>query len=152
MRDDEWLTQRLNQIWELLFPDVDRMNTVHIYFKGRWKNKFGHIRMLKNKDSEIVINGLFKHEQVPENIIDATIAHELIHYMHGFQSPHQQRYKHPHAGGIVTRELKKRGFAHWLAKERHFIQREWLPIYNDLTRDKRKKAFKKKSFFSRLLG
>lgn len=151
MRDNEWLEQRLGQIWELLFPDVEKKNNVKIYFKGRWKNKFGHIRMLKNKDTEIVINGLFSHEKVPENIIDATIAHELIHYMHGFQSPHEQKYKHPHAGGIVTRELKKRGFSHWIAQEREFVQRRWFPLYRELVPNNFKKK-KKKSFFARLLG
>tara|TARA_Y100000310_G_scaffold345827_1_gene470696 strand:- start:6765 stop:7205 length:441 start_codon:yes stop_codon:yes gene_type:complete len=146
MRDDPWLKDRLENIWSLLFPDVERLNEVKIRFKGKWKNKFGHIQMKKDKSSEIVINGLFKDPRVPENIIDATIAHELIHYMHGFQSPHKQRYKHPHAGGVVTRELKKRGFAHWLARERDFVRKEWLPIYLELT------GKKKKTIFSRVFG
>ena len=50
------------------------------------------------------------HELIPEYVIDTTVAHELVHYMHGFFSPHQRLYKHPHKGGIVTKELKKRGF------------------------------------------
>jgi hypothetical protein len=137
MRDDEWLAQRMNQIWELLFPEVDRMNNVVIRFKGKWKNKFGHIKRLKNKDTEIAINGLFKHEQVPEYMIDTTIAHELIHYWHGFNSPYTQKYKHPHAGGIVTREMKNRGFGHMIAKEREFVKRQWMPIYNTLCPEKK---------------
>ncbi len=150
MRDNIWLGQRLEHIWELLFPDLERKNKVHIYFKGRWKNKFGHIKMNKDKSSEIVINGLFANEKVPEYIIDTTIAHELIHYMHGFQSPHQQRYKHPHAGGVVTREMKKRGFGHWLVREREFVQRHWFLIYKELVPTPFKK--KKKSLFSRVFG
>lgn len=133
MRDDEWLMQRLEHLWLLLFLDIERKNTVRIRFKGKWKNKFGHIRMLPTKDTEIVINSLFRDERVPEGIIDATIAHELVHYMHGFQSPHERRYKHPHAGGVVTRELRRRGFGHVMAEERVFIRRQWPSLYAQLT-------------------
>jgi hypothetical protein len=146
MRDNIWLEQRMNHIWELLFPDLERLNKVEIKFKGKWKNKFGHIQMTKEKVSQIVINGLFQDLRVPEHIIDGTIAHELIHYMHGFHSPHKQQYKHPHAGGVVTRELKKRGFAHWLAREKDFVRKEWLRLYLDLT------GKKKKTLFSRIFS
>ena len=146
MRDNLWLTTRLDNIWEMLFPDIERKNRVSIYFKGRWKNKFGHIKMLPDKSSEIVINSLFQDSRVPEGVIDATIAHELVHYMHGFQSPHKQRYKHPHAGGVVTRELKKRGFSHVLAEEREFLQYKWWNLYKEMT------GKKKKSLFSKVFG
>ncbi|MBI5391697.1 hypothetical protein HZB00_01715 [Candidatus Woesearchaeota archaeon] len=125
MRDELWLHQRLEQIWQLLFPEVERKNTVLIRFKGRWKNKFGHIKRLKDGSSEIVINRHFQQEWVPEYIIDLTIAHELVHYMHGFNSPHPKLYKHPHAGGIVNKELKKRGFEHMLKRENEWIKNEW---------------------------
>ncbi|MBI5798271.1 hypothetical protein HZA98_05225 [Candidatus Woesearchaeota archaeon] len=147
MRDDQWLTERLDHMWGLLFPDIERKNTVVIRFKGRWKNKFGHIKMLQNKNTEIVVNSLFAHELVPEGMIDGTIAHELVHYMHGFQSPHQRLYKHPHAGGIVNRELRKRGFGHVLALEKDFLKKDWLKIYQELTGKK-----KSDSFLQRLFG
>ena len=51
MRDDEWLALRMDQIWDMLFPEVDRLNNVVVRFKGKWKNKFGHIKRLKNKDN-----------------------------------------------------------------------------------------------------
>ncbi|MSR86222.1 hypothetical protein EXS74_02410 [Candidatus Woesearchaeota archaeon] len=146
MRDEQWLKDRLDQMWILLFPDIERKNTVVIRFKGRWKNKFGHIRMLKNKDTEIVVNSLFMHEQVPEAMVDATIAHELVHYMHGFQSPHPKLYKHPHAGGIVTRELKRRGFSHILVVEREFLKNDWYKLHRELT------GQKQVSFLQRLFG
>lgn len=148
MRDDLWLKERLDNMWSLLFPDVNRANNVVIRFKGRWKNKFGHIKRLKNLDTEIVVNSLFKDERVPEGIIDGTIAHELIHYYHGFQSPLERKYKHPHAGGIVTRELKRRGFGHVLIQEREFARKEWLAIYYDLIGKKRRSFF---SFVDRFI-
>ncbi|MBL7148002.1 MAG: hypothetical protein ISS82_04210 [Nanoarchaeota archaeon] len=131
MRDNNFLKQRLTQIWSLLFEDTPKLNTVTIRFKGSWKNKFGHIKKT-GKDTEIVVNGLFKNELVPEYIIDITIAHELIHYAHGFNSPLKRKYKHPHQGGIVTKELKIRGFLHMLKKEKLFVKKEWPRIYQIL--------------------
>jgi len=136
MRDDEWLQKRMSQIWLLLFPDVEKLNNVSVCFKGRWKNKFGHIKKV-GSSSEIAVNSLFKNELVPEYIIDLTLAHELIHYWHGFNSPHQRKYRHPHAGGIVTRELKRRGFGHLIALERTFVRRQWNPMYKMLMQVKR---------------
>ncbi len=145
MRDEEWLALRMNQIWEMLFPEVDRLNNVVVRFKGKWKNKFGHIKRLKNRDTEIAINALFKDIRVPEYIIDLTIAHELVHYYHGFNSPHDRKYRHPHKGGIVDRELRKRGFSHMMLKEKHFVRNEWMPIFNSYIK---RKDYSLRSFFS----
>lgn len=132
-RDEKWLNERLVQIWRLLFPDVEKANEVKAVFKGKWKNKFGHI-VKKKKETEIAINGLFSEPIVPEYVIDATLAHELIHYMHGFGSPLKQKYKHPHKGGVVTKELLKRGFGHSMRLERGFYKRLWPVIYKELMR------------------
>lgn len=140
MRDEIWLNSRLEQIWETLFPEVPKLNKVKARFLGKWKNKFGHIKRLKNQDTEIVINGLFRNEIIPENLVDLTLAHELVHYSHGFNSPLPRKYKHPHAGGIVTRELKARGFAHMLRKERAFIKNDWRKIHKELCPEKQKKT------------
>ncbi len=141
MRDENWLKTRTDQIWQLLFPDVPKLNHVKTRFKGKWKNKFGHIKRLKSQDTEIAINGLFKEEIIPEYIIDLTIAHELIHYSHGFSSPLPRKYKHPHAGGVVTRELKARGFEHLLRKEKQFVKNDWIKIYKTLKPEQRKTSF-----------
>ncbi len=134
MRDNIWLHQRLEQIWQLLFTEVEKKNNVTIRFKGKWKNKFGHIKRLKDGSSEIVINHYFQQEHIPEYIVDLTIAHELVHYMHGFNSPHPKLYKHPHAGGIVDRELKRRGFGHLLKQERAWIKSDWRPFLEQLNK------------------
>jgi len=44
------------------------------------------------------------------SLVDATIVHELTHYLHGFSSPIEQKFRTAHAGGVVVKELKKRGF------------------------------------------
>lgn len=142
MRDNSWLAVRLDQIWKTLFPEIERKNNVVVRFKGRWKNKFGHIKRLKDGSSEIAVNELFKNDVIPEYMIDVTIAHELVHYMHGFNSPHEKMYSHPHKGGIVNRELRKRGFGHLLMLEREFGKRQWGKIYYILSgkQENRKKS------------
>ncbi|MBS3171308.1 hypothetical protein J4449_01710 [Candidatus Woesearchaeota archaeon] len=135
MRDDKWLNQRLNHIWSLLFIDVSKANNVNARFKGKWRNKFGHIKLLRNKNSEIVVNSLFKDPVIPEYIIDITLAHELVHYSHGFNSPLKKLYKHPHKGGIVEKELKKRGFENMIKLEKDFIKNKWFKLHKLLTYD-----------------
>ena len=51
--------------------------------------------------------------------------------MHGFNSPHKKEHKHPHAGGIVSSELKKRGFGVMIKKEKEFLKKEWPKIINE---------------------
>ena len=131
MRDDQFLKEKLESIWNTGFPDVERKNNIKIRFKGRWKNKFGHIKKLKDGNSEIVINGYFKDEKIPDHVIDLTIAHELVHYSHGFNSPLPRLYKHPHKGGIVNKDLKRRGFGHLLKLERPWIKNEWRNIVKE---------------------
>ena len=66
MRDDEWLEQRFDQLWSLFFPDVEKKN-ISIRWKGKWKNKFGHITTNKDKKREIAINKLFKNLNLKNN-------------------------------------------------------------------------------------
>jgi len=129
MRDNKWLQDKLDLIWVRFFSDVPRKNQVKARFVGNWKNKFGHIKEVKEKNTEIVVNGFFKREDIiPEWIIYLTLAHELVHYSHGFHSPLPRLYRQPHQGGIVTRELKKRGFGELLKREKEWIKRDWEEI------------------------
>lgn len=134
MRDDEWLISRFFSIWNNYFSDVAKQNKIVVKFKGKWKNKFGHIKM-KDGVTEIAINGLFKSLEIPCEIIDLTIAHEIVHYVHGFQSPLSRRYRHPHAGGVVSKELKRRGLGENLIREKRFVK-DWWQLYSDLTGEK----------------
>src|SRR3990167_7317292 len=126
MRDEEWLATLFHEMWEKRFPDVKKRNNVVVRWKGRWKNKFGHIRRLKNKDTEIAVNSLLGDEKIPEYVIELTLAHELVHYMHGFHSPHPKLFNHPHKGGIVSKELKLRGYGNELKKEKIWFKEEWM--------------------------
>ncbi len=130
MRDDVWLTERFDQMWSLFFPDVEKKD-IHIRWKGRWKNKFGHITR-RNNQTEIAINTLFQDLRVPEDVIKVTIAHEIAHYAHGFHSHLPQLHKHPHKGGVVENELKKRGFSYMLKKEKAWQKENWFPLFKEL--------------------
>ncbi len=142
LRNNIYLREKLDSIWSNHFKDIEKLNLVNIRFKGNWKNKFGHIDLKKDKSTEIVVNGFFKDHRIPEFIIDLTIAHELVHYSHGFQSPHKRLFKHPHQGGIVTKELKNRGFIRELKKEKKWLKESWYPlIEKEFPKRKRKRSY-----------
>ena len=146
MRDDQWLKEKLEQIWVSFFPDVKRGNKVVIRFKGKSRDRFGYIKKV-NENTLIVINSLFRDERVPDFIIYNTIVHELVHYMHGFQSPLERKHKYPHKGGVVDKELRKRGFDSLLKKEKEWARKEWGELYKEMTYQERKEN----SFFNRFI-
>ncbi|MFH1376693.1 MAG: hypothetical protein ABIH25_03580 [Candidatus Woesearchaeota archaeon] len=132
MRDNIWLEKRLDIIWKVLIPEIEKKNKITIIFKGKWKNKFAHIKRQKDSSTEIAINAFFRYKEVPDFILDTTIAHELVHYMHGFHSPYEKQFKYPHQGGIVNKELKKRGFNFLLVLEKEWIKNKWESIYKNI--------------------
>ena len=113
MRENNWLLYRLEKIWASYFSDIDQINKVYIRY-GRYSDtRFGSIRMcFTDRSSHIVVTSKFKNAKIPEEIVDHTIAHELVHYSHGFSSPHPRLHKFPHRGGVIEKELKRRGLAH----------------------------------------
>ena len=99
VRDDNWLLSRLDYLWSKHFSDVSQKNKVFIKFGRSAKYRFGSIRLdPSKKDSLILINGNFKEPSVPAEIVDHTIAHELVHYTHGFSF---KLYKRVIPKGIV---------------------------------------------------
>jgi hypothetical protein len=121
----------LASIWERYFPDVPRVNEVQIAWCQPWKNRLGLIRLsLDEKTSFIGINTLLQHELVPEYVLLTTVAHELVHYAHGFGSPLPRPYAHPHAGNVVNRELEKRGLGTYVRQCHLWIDREWFAFYD----------------------
>lgn len=108
-RDDVWLLERLNYLWDNYFPDVAQINPVFIRFGRYSKYRLGSIRLEKTtKKSYITITGMFKDETIPIEVVDHTIAHEMCHYTHGFSSPKPRLHKYPHHGGVIKKELAAR--------------------------------------------
>lgn len=110
LRDNNWLLQRLDLLWNKHFSDIEQVNPVHIKFGRYSKYRLGSIKYSKRTNkSLIVITGMFKNADIPTSVVEHTIAHELVHYAHGFSSKKIRLHKYPHAGGIVQREMNIRG-------------------------------------------
>ncbi len=147
-RTNEWLAERMYEIWEEYFADIPRKNFVLIKF-GRaatrqlgsikWANKRTKIKsFIKKKSVEtslkaqdikkvtvITINKKFQKASIPQYVVDATIAHELVHYAHGFSSPLKQSYRHPHQGSLIRKELEVRGLGEVHQKAQKWIREHW---------------------------
>ena len=132
-RDDKWLLSRLDYLWTSYFPDVVQDNQVYIKFGRYSKYRLGSIKQSrKNRASLITITGMFKDESIPSSVVDHTIAHELVHYTHGFSSTKPKLHKYPHAGRVVDNEMKNRGLG--VLVQSYKI---WVKQYRDeLTRDR----------------
>jgi hypothetical protein len=129
-RSQQWLAEELDLIWGEYFADTPRVNQVQIEFDGPWKRRLGVIRLCHLDDSTYVgINSLLSHDEAPYCVTLITVAHELVHYCHGFGSPLPQKYRHPHRGGIVTRELVDRGLGRQLAEYADWIEQNWWEFY-----------------------
>lgn len=129
LRSNAWLQEQLQTLLEGAFSDMERPNHISIEFGRKAVRRLGSIRMNRSKTvSHILINGHLRDEAIPEQIICSVIAHELCHYAHGFCSPLPRKYKSPHAGGIIARELKKRGLYLLLEYEKEWVKNHWPRI------------------------
>lgn len=90
-----------------------------------YSDKFQSLNSDCHPVTVITINSLFKDENIPEYVVIGTIAHELAHYAHGFHSPLEQRFKTPHAGGVVHAELKKRGLGEIEKESKEWLKKNW---------------------------
>src|SRR5215210_6558264 len=104
-RDDDWLVEHLKSVWLTYFADVPIVNRVEIAWLRPWKTRLGLITLREPSGTTFIgLNSLLQLPAVPDVITTVTIAHELVHYCHGFGSPLPRLYRHPHRGGIVDRE------------------------------------------------
>ncbi len=149
VRDNKYLENLLYDLWENNFCDVARLNLVAIKYGKHSKRQLGSIRWIKDKDtfkryikkykldeeifdnktvSLINITRYFMYDYVPEYVIKATIAHELCHYTHGFSSPLAKKFKYPHQGGVIRKELEKRGLKEEYVNSKKWLKDNWLSI------------------------
>ena len=149
MRDNKYLENLLYDLWDNHFCDVPRKNLVIIKFGKYSKRQLGSIKlanrytkikglMRKRKEelevqdeksvTVITVTRYFQNEIVPEYVIRATIAHELCHYTHGFQSPLEKRFDHPHRGNVIKKELAKRDLLDQEKETEKWLKENWLKI------------------------
>lgn len=128
VRDNNWLLSRLDDIWTKYFDDIATTNPVLVRFGRYAKYRLGSIKLnRKTGASLIIITGMFKSLSIPQEVVDHTLAHELIHYGHGFSSNKKRLHKYPHAGGVVDKEMRVRGMAYLL--DRYKL---WVKEYKNL--------------------
>ena len=129
--DDSILTRRTAQLIRENFSHETVSNLLVVRFGKKWRTKLGHIKPMR-KDAEfgslIEINPLLVRPGVPEFVLDATLLHELIHYFDGFGSNKQRKYRHPHKGGVVDREMALRGFGEILKKQKKWLDENWQSL------------------------
>ncbi len=132
-RDEAWLQGILDMIWDNYFPEVPQVNDVRIVYGRRAKRRLGSISLdpADRKTSIIMMNGIFRREDVPEFVVEATIFHELTHYAHGFNSPLEQAQAHPHAGGVMRREFAERGLLELYLQQKHWLKEHWPRILSE---------------------
>jgi hypothetical protein len=125
-----WLETVLLTLWDRHFSDVPVANTVHIGYCRPSKTRLGWIALSESgRSSQIGINRLLQHPEAPDEVCVITIAHEMVHYGHGFGSPLPRRYDDPHAGGIVEHELHARGLSPALAVYQDWSLHTWHSHY-----------------------
>jgi hypothetical protein len=149
-RDNNWLTNRFNEIYNKYFYDVEIKNQIIISFGRPCRTRLGSIKLNPKKAekiSKITINGFFKNPEIPEFVVDAVIAHEFMHYAHGFASNHDKAYKHPHRGGVVDWDLIERGLGDTLKLEKLWVKKNWQNYLKDNCTTKPRKRRKNRKFF-----
>lgn len=149
MRDNKYLENILWDLWDNNFCDVPRKNLVIIKFGKFSKRQLGSIKLangrtkikslIRKKEYElnvqddksitvVTVTRFFQKDVVPEFVIRATIAHELCHYTHGFQSPLEKKFDKPHQGNIINKELAKRGLLEEEKKADKWLKENWIKI------------------------
>ena len=130
MRTNQWLSERLSHLHRTYFTDIEIKNAVLVKFGRKSKGRLGSIIARPAKGftlpvTYITINSLFKDEIVPDYVIEATLAHEFVHYSHGFHSPLERKYKFPHKGDIVNKDIRARGMGELLDRQNVWLKKEY---------------------------
>lgn len=128
LRDHRWLDSRLRDLWQSYYHDAPRCYPIAIEFGPRARYRYGSIYSI-DKQCHILINRLFAHPDVPDYVIEATIAHELAHYVHGYGSGLPKVYRHPHRGGVVEKEMHRRGCLHLEERASVWRRDHWQAFY-----------------------
>jgi hypothetical protein len=128
-RDEAWLQQMLDKIWDNYFLEVPQDNDVRIVFGRRAKRRLGSIGLDQDgRTSVITMNAIFKNPNIPEYVVEATLVHELIHYAHGFNSPLQRARQHPHAGGVMRQEYAEKGLLELYQQQKRWLKANWADV------------------------
>jgi len=133
LRDSHRLKAELERLWSANFADIPKVNNIDVHFAAAWKNRLGVISLSEDEQTTYIgINSLLRLPEAPIFLLQITLAHELVHYTHGFGSPLPRRYRYPHRGGVVEKELRCRGLSdlHWIYQQ--WIHENWFDFYDQV--------------------
>ncbi|MBU2595279.1 hypothetical protein KJ713_00375 [Patescibacteria group bacterium] len=130
MRHNKWLKKIAQEIWHKYFADISPTNDLRVKFGKRARWQLGCIRqsLKKGSPSIVTINGYFKNEIVPQYVIESILAHEFVHYLTGFSSSRPKLFRYPHRGGIINREMRRRGLVEIEKKQKEWIDKNWNKV------------------------
>lgn len=77
----------------------------------------------------ITVNPLLLLPDLPPEVLEATIAHELCHIVHGFGTANRTMGLQPHRGGIVDAELNRRGLKNTAQVAKDWCRSQWGTWY-----------------------
>jgi hypothetical protein len=129
LREQAWLNTLVSDVCKNYFTDAKTDGKLEVIFGRRARTRLGSI----NKDNNtglvtIRLTGLFRDPEVPEMVVKATLVHELCHYVHGFHSDLEQRYRHPHAGGVILKEFTERGLQDLYVEQKMWLKKHWAEV------------------------
>ncbi len=131
LRDGAWLRDELAYLWRRHFGDVPQVNKVEVAFGASWKTRLGVISLSADgQTSSIGINGLLSLPEAPYFVARITIAHEMVHYAHGFGSPLPRKHRHPHRGRVVEKELRTRGLSAEYDIYQTWVHEHWYDFFD----------------------
>jgi hypothetical protein len=128
-RDDAWLAERVHLLRQMHFADVPQGYPIVTRFGTRARYRFGSIAA-RNGQTIILVNRLFADPYVPTFVVDGTLAHELAHYAHGFGSGLPRLHRDAHRGGVVDKELERRGLGEVNARAEQWRKAYWDAFYD----------------------
>lgn len=128
LRDNRWLQDRVRALWNTYYSDARTGYPIVAKFGPRARYRYGSIYSC-GETCYILINRLFAHPDVPEYVIDATLCHELAHYVHGWGSGLPKLFAHPHRNGVVDKEMEARGCYEIEERAGAWRKAQWQDFY-----------------------
>ncbi len=159
LRNDQWLQDIFTNTYSSYFADIKRVNGIRIEFGRRAKRRLGSISVNPRDPSTSVIriNGWFRHQCIPEEVVTSVIVHELCHYAHGFNSGSKEpQHKYPHAGGVIRKEFAERGLESLYELQDKWIKIDWPKFldkyhFQGLSQPRHKKTAYRRNLLSKLM-
>jgi len=133
-RNSEWLKERLTLLWDLYFRDAPLGYPIQVDFGRAARTRYGSI-FNEGRQCRIRVNGLFADPEVPVFVVDATLLHELVHYIHGYGSGLPKLHSSPHRGRVIEAEMERRGCLHIEEAAAVWRNQHWDDFYSSRMTD-----------------